>query len=446
MKQETKLSQQVQKLHRIDTEVSGVNDQVQTMWLELLEGGMEDLVKLEGVAGISGKLKPGQLYLETVRYTRALSDSTAVYGAFLVGPKDFTYLNICSEPELLKLLEQKNSSAQTQSLTSSAERGGIGQSLKSEGSFKPGDTDLLGQTLLAPLWPYLQGSSALLMVHDGLLNRISFAALQWEGQYLMDHFRLRHYSGSKAVGLEAPAPAPESKVLLAGGLDYGQQDAKNPELLFKPGVVWDYLPGTKSEIEMLQPIFSEAGFSTEMVSGQALSDSLSRDLGKYHFVHLATHGFYFDSNSADQLFDPYLNRDALVLEPLFRSGLAISRANNPPAAKTLNTQGFLMGYELANMDLRNCYLVSLSACETGLGDLRNNLGVDGLPRALKIAGARNLLISLWKVPDAPTAEFMQRFYSNLFLGKLPAVALQDTQREMSSSYPASAWGAFILVE
>ena len=447
LKQETKLSQQVQKLHKIDTEVSGVNDQIQTMWLELLEGGMEDLVKLEGIEGISRKLKPGELYLESIRYTRSLSDSTAVYAAYLIGPEDFTYLNICSESALLELLEQKNSSAQTQSLTSSAERGGIGVSLKpAEGSFKPGDTDLLGQTLLAPLWPYLEGNSALLMVHDGLLNRISFAALQWDQKYLMDHFRLRHFSGSKAVGLEASSPAPESKVLLAGGLDYGQQDVKNPELLFKPGVVWDYLPGTKSEIEMLQPIFSEAGYTPKMVSGQALSDSLSRDLGQYHFVHLATHGFYLDSNSADQLFDPLLNRDAMALEPLFRSGLAISRANNPPAAKTLNTQGFLMGYELANMDLRNCYLVSLSACETGLGDLRNNLGVDGLPRALKIAGAKNLLISLWKVPDAPTAEFMKRFYTNLFSGKLPAVALQDTQREMSSSYPASAWGAFILVE
>jgi len=284
------------------------------------------------------------------------------------------------------------------------------------------------------------------MVHDGLLNRISFAALQWEQKYLMDHFRLRHFSGSKAVGLETSKPATKSEVLLAGGLNYGQQNNMNPEALFKPGLSWDYLPGTRSEIEMLQPIFSEAGYNPEMVTGEALTDSLSQGLGKYPIVHLATHGFYFDTSSADQLFDPSLSRDAMALEPLFRSGLAISGANNPPPAKLLNTQGFLMGYELANMDLRNCYLVSLSACETGLGDLRNNLGVDGLPRALKIAGAKNLLISLWKVPDAPTAEFMKRFYTNLFSGKRPAVALQDTQRELSGKYPASAWGAFILVE
>src|SRR5690606_22275610 len=223
---------------------------------------------------------------------------------------------------------------QTVSLTSSAERGGIGVSLKpAQDSFKPGDTDLLGRTLLQGLWPHLQGHSALLMVHDGLLNRISFAALQWEQKYLMDHFRLRHFSGSKAVGLETSKPASKSEGLLAGGLNYGQQNNMNPEALFKPGLSWDYLPGTRSEIEMLQPIFSEAGYNPEMVTGEALTDSLSQGLGKYPIVHLATHGFYFDTSSADQLFDPSLSRDAMALEPLFRSGLAISGANNPPPAK-----------------------------------------------------------------------------------------------------------------
>lgn len=447
LKQETKLAQQVRKLQRIETKVNLLNDKIQTMWLELLEGGMDGLMNLGGVIAIKQKLNAGEVYLETVRYTRSLSDSSAVYGAYLISPENFTHLNICREQELLELLDMKNSSSQTVSLTSSAERGGIGISLKKKGvvDFQPGDKDLLGEILLRPLWPYLKDKSHLLMVHDGLLNRISFAALQWDQKFLMDHFRLRHFSGSESLGVRSPKPSSESEVLLAGGLDYGQEE-KNLVRLFKPGIVWDYLPGTRSEIEILQPLFSEAGYQPQIWSGKQMSDSLSLDLGKFPFVHLATHGFYFDSSSADQFFDPYLSRQAMDLEPLFRSGLAISGANNPPIPTTLGTEGYLMGYEIANMDLRNCYLISLSACETGLGDLRNNLGVDGLPRALKIAGAKNLLISLWKVPDEPTAEFMRQFYSNLFIGKSLDGALQDTQRKMSKSYPASDWGAFILVE
>jgi CHAT domain-containing protein len=125
----------------------------------------------------------------------------------------------------------------------------------------------------------------------------------------------------------------------------------------------------------------------------------------------------------------------------------LSGANNPDTSgSSLETDGYLLGYEIANTDLRNCYLVSLSACETGLGDVRNNLGVDGLSRALKLGGARHLLISLWKVPDQPTSVFMQLFYKELFAGKIPAAALQSTQLTMSKTYKATDWAAFILVE
>ena len=136
---------------------------------------------------------------------------------------------------------------------------------------------------------------------------------------------------------------------------------------------------------------------------------------------------------------------SLKNEPLFRSGIVISNANQQDTGN-YKTRGYLLGYELANTDLRNCFLISLSACETGLGDLRNNLGVDGLSRALKIGGARHLLISLWKVPDQPTAVFMEQFYKNLLGGKTPAQALRLTQGFMSRAYKAKDWAAFVLVE
>jgi len=134
-------------------------------------------------------------------------------------------------------------------------------------------------------------------------------------------------------------------------------------------------------------------------------------------------------------FENKYNREAMNLEPLYRCGLAISDANNPPNSEAFEIAGFIMGYELANTDLRNCYLISLSACNTGLGDLRNNLGVDGLSRALKITGAKNLLISLWEVPDEATSIFMNKFYTYLFSNNNPALSLQETQKEMSKSYP-----------
>ena len=427
-----------------------LNDQMQTMWLSSLNGADKSLLQsVNDWQFISKKIKPGQIYMETVRYNRWLSDSTVMYGVYLIDTQDqIHYMNLCTEKDLADILNQPGSSPQTSSLTGTAKRGNelLGKSNKKPKTFQPGDTDLLGELLINPIAGYLKGKNELFMVHDGLLNRISFAALQYEKKYLMSQIQLHQMSGSNELGKDQTVPGNGSSALLAGGLNYGEPSSNNPGRLFLPELQWQYLPGTKQETEMLEPLFKKSGYTTKRLSGNEFTDSLSDSLGRYQFIHLATHGFYYDSITANQVYDAKFNRDAMQNEPLFRSGLAISAANNPSKADEFTVKGYLMGYELANIDLRNCFLISLSACETGLGDLRNNLGVDGLSRALKIAGAKNLLISLWKVPDEPTAVFMQLFYTALFSGKAPSAALQETQLTMSKSYPASAWAAFILVE
>jgi CHAT domain-containing protein/tetratricopeptide (TPR) repeat protein len=131
--------------------------------------------------------------------------------------------------------------------------------------------------------------------------------------------------------------------------------------------------------------------------------------------------------------------------PLFRSGLIFAGAN-----KTIKTEnqddGILTAYEISNLNLSGAKLVVLSACETGLGDIIASEGVFGLQRALKIAGAKNILMSLWKVPDIQTKELMSLFYENIFKGKSILTALQDAQTEMSKKYPPYYWAAFKLLE
>lgn len=451
LNQRTKLQHQVAKFRKLKIEEGmQMTDKMQSMWLNLIQNSKDDLAKTTDWKTLSKNLNPKQLYFETVRYNATLSDSTAVYGAYIIQPGEkINYFTICTEKELIDVLNKENASPQNVSLKGNIARGSIGilTESKKNSNFKEGDIDLLGQLIFKKIAPFLQGKAELLMVHDGLLNRISFAALQWNKKYLLDYITIRNYSGSNAVGQNAITPPKNSKALIVGDLNYGTiSNDFNSNRLFKPNVSWQYLPGTKSEIEMLQPLFNKVGYQSELVVGDNFTDSVAMKMGNYSFIHLATHGFYYDSTAANLLYDKQYSRNAMNLEPLFRSGLAISGANNPSDEVQLETFGFMMGYELANIDLRNCYLISLSACETGLGDLRNNLGVDGLSRALKIAGAKHLLISLWKVPDAATALFMKQFYTHLFSGKTPASALQLTQKEMSKTDPVADWAAFILVE
>ncbi len=137
---------------------------------------------------------------------------------------------------------------------------------------------------------------------------------------------------------------------------------------------------------------------------------------------------------------------------MLRAGLVLAGANhawqgNPPLAGM--DDGILTAYEISQMNLRNTELVVLSACETGLGDIQGNEGVYGLQRAFKIAGARYLIMSLWKVPDEQTGELMQSFYRKWLAEKQPIPqAFRAAQQEMRAKYPEAphAWAGFVLVE
>jgi len=91
-------------------------------------------------------------------------------------------------------------------------------------------------------------------------------------------------------------------------------------------------------------------------------------------------------------------------------------------------------------------LITLSACETALGDIEDNEGVYGLQRAFKMAGAQRLLMSLWKVPDKETSELMLIFYTYLLQGDDASNALHNTQLAMKEKYAPYYWAGFVLTE
>ena len=133
--------------------------------------------------------------------------------------------------------------------------------------------------------------------------------------------------------------------------------------------------------------------------------------------------------------------------PLLRSGLALAGANAGlrGAATSTTEDGILTAEDVAGLDLRATEIVVLSACETGLGDLRAGEGVFGLRRAFVLAGAKTLVMSLWKVPDEQTQELMVNFYQRLLAGEGRAEALRHAQLDLKARYPEPFyWGAFHL--
>jgi CHAT domain-containing protein len=122
-------------------------------------------------------------------------------------------------------------------------------------------------------------------------------------------------------------------------------------------------------------------------------------------------------------------------------------ANRPDANP--DDDGYLTAAEATAMDLEGTELVTLSACETGLGGVRSGEGVYGLQRSLAVAGARSTLLSLWKVADGRTATFLAKYYQRLKDGEGRAEALHNTQTEYRNSEDTNlndvrVWGAFQL--
>jgi CHAT domain-containing protein len=173
---------------------------------------------------------------------------------------------------------------------------------------------------------------------------------------------------------------------------------------------------------------------TGLISGAAATTTaLQRQQGP-RVLHVATHGFFV----ADQETKPTEGMRAIQEgspllsslrqeDPQLRSGLVLAGANQPELDP--NDDGYLTAAEAVNLNLKGTELVVLSACSTGQGDGRTGEGVYGLQRSLTVAGARSTLLSLWKVDDAATAEFMGRYYQRLKAGEARSDALAAVQKE-----------------
>lgn len=189
------------------------------------------------------------------------------------------------------------------------------------------------------------------------------------------------------------------------------------------------LPGTKREVEEIDTLLREANVNDRIYSGSNASETSFKQLsGKQTgLIHVATHGFYLSPKIADVYDYSFLGDIPSVEdEAMSRCGLFFACAENVLKNEIIPDgvdDGILTARELAWLDLRGLDLAVLSACQTGLGDISGE-GVFGLQRGFKKAGAKSLLMSLWKVDDEATRLLMAEFYKNFMQGKSKYDSLQ----------------------
>jgi CHAT domain-containing protein len=211
------------------------------------------------------------------------------------------------------------------------------------------------------------------------------------------------------------------------------------------------LPATKTEVENISSSLKSKGWQVTSYLADNASETNIKTQQSPRVLHVATHGYFFPDipmEDKDQTRFLGMDRQQVVQDPMLRSGLLLTGANRTlKGESSTGENGLLSAAEASLLDLRETELVVLSACETGKGEVKNSEGVYGLRKAFSNAGAQNIIMSLWKVDDKVTQEFMSRFYE-IWLNDKTSIreAFNRTQLEIKAKYPQPYyWGAFILV-
>lgn len=296
---------------------------------------------------------------------------------------------------------------------------------------------------------------ALVIAPDGALNCLSFAALpDTDGRFLAEKYEMVYVGSGRDLASPVAKDHNNQIALFANPVfdQSGMSSATNQpvmrsvEMAEFGQIKFPQLPGTEVEGKSLVQEVEAEGWAATAYFGDKATEQQIRALKKPGILHLATHGFYLnaltpsDDNTRgmklvglDQ--NKPVQKNGKGVDPMRASGIALTGAQatikawSEGKAPDPENDGILTAEEVAGLDLEGTWLVTLSACETGVGEIKSGEGVFGLRRAFMMAGAQNLLMTLWPVSDVTTADIMKDFYHRALATDDAPRALADTQRD-----------------
>ena len=296
-----------------------------------------------------------------------------------------------------------------------------------------------------PIAAALPSDSVVLVVPDGALNLVNIAALpNDQSGYLVESKAQLHYlSAERDLVSLSPAGDASTGLLALGGATFGPVPSvasaglqAGPAAATRGGdctsldaVHFEPLPGTSREAAAVVALWKQSSGSNPSggadaqgvhhLSGRAATEAAFKQQAPgRRLLHLATHGFVIgercgsagaSTRGVGGLVGPPARTPAMA-NPLRLAGLAMAGANRHAAARADDEDGIVTAEEIAALDLSAAEWAVLSACDTGLGEIRAGEGVFGLRRAFAVAGARTTVMSLWSVEDRATLEWMAALY------------------------------------
>jgi CHAT domain-containing protein len=349
-----------------------------------------------------------------------------------------------------------------------------------------------------PLGQTLGDTGRVFVVPDGSLSLVSVGALPLdEGGYVIERGPQLHYLSAERDLVPSGQARPGEGLLTVGAPNYDatsmfaalrKPDAQGPPPATgtstyrgQASACRDFasarfapLPATGKETQEIVRMWGKQlpgdspvqGGVVDLRDAAATESALKRSAPGRRVLHLATHGFFLGGSGCESALassrgigalseSPSLTaepgRPTTGENPLLLSGLVLAGANHRSSAGKGEDDGILTAEEIASLDLSGVQWAVLSACETGVGDIRTGEGVFGLRRAFQVAGVGTLIMSLWSVDDEATRAWMKSLYQGRLAKKLDTVeavrraslaVLAERRARKQSTHPFY-WAAFV---
>ena len=297
-----------------------------------------------------------------------------------------------------------------------------------------------------PLVDEIGQAATLYLSADGIYNQINLESIPLpDGRYILDNANIVLVSNTKDIYLrkvKSRAVANEKTASMFGNPAFYLTASTDNRSI-------PSLPGTEKEVNQVQFILDQKGWTTTEYLDRSAAEEKIKELNSPKIFHIATHGLYRPTEEVTLEKEIEGGEAILTQNPLMRTGLLLKGAGDLLVKTDHNynmENGILTAYEAMSLNLDKTDLVVLSACETGLGDLEAGEGVYGLQRAFLVAGAKVLIMSMFKVDDEATQKLMLKFYQKWLNTNDMRQSFIDAKKELRVEYPEPIyWGAFMMI-
>ncbi len=391
-------------------------------------------------------LKPGEAAMEIIRFPKFKFDSAGIYSDSVYYAALIVKHNTVGNPQLVLMREGYI----MESKLLKYYRNAIKQQTDNEYCYRYFWRDIAGA---------LGGVKKVYISPDGAYNQLNINTLQnmQTQKFVFDEVEIQIVSNTKDLVAKKSPPNALNQIVLCGNPDFMfQQSRKVSEggtstNRNKYVQMLNPLPGTETEVKEIDKLAAQSGWIENLYIGDKVTEEKVKSIKNPKVLHIATHGFFDNDISGSRK-----GKASTVAEnPLLKSGLMLSgsditmqnkRNGYISSSSEGGEDGILTAYEAMNMNLEHTDLVVLSACETGLGEVRNGEGVYGLQRSFQVAGSKAIVNSLWTVNDETTMLLMTSFYREWMKSGDKRGAFKMAMSSVRKKFPHPYyWGPFVMI-